>query len=319
MTAGASSTATRRTDVRTDHDRTSADDAAFSDGKAGFSVKVGDETIPYEVFGVFVMPSETVNITAALDGGGPAAELTAGAGSIRRIGPAAWTWTAPETSGLLELVVGPSDGHEKIRLNVFVMVPFDHTSETLNGYRIGHYEEKPLRGERAWIRPDGFIEVTPEILDTPVSPHFTIGQFLCKQAGEFPKYVVVRERLLLKLEMLLQQVNGMGYRTNTLHVMSGFRTPWYNRAIGNTTTYSQHLYGSAADVYVDADDDSYMDDLTGDDAVTRGDAVRMASIIETHRNEDWYRPFIGGLGIYSPASHRGPFIHVDVRGSLARW
>ena len=28
---------------------------------------------------------------------------------------------------------------------------------------------------------------------------------------------------------------------------------------------------------------------------------------------------VGGLGIYGPAPHRGPFIHVDVRGEAARW
>jgi len=35
--------------------------------------------------------------------------------------------------------------------------------------------------------------------------------------------------------------------------------------------------------------------------------------------ETWYQPFIGGLGIYGPKPHRGPFVHVDVRGFRARW
>ena len=30
-------------------------------------------------------------------------------------------------------------------------------------------------------------------------------------------------------------------------------------------------------------------------------------------------PFVGGLGIYGPAPHRGPFVHVDTRGEPVRW
>ena len=29
--------------------------------------------------------------------------------------------------------------------------------------------------------------------------------------------------------------------------------------------------------------------------------------------------FDGGLGVYGPASHRGPFVHIDLRGYRARW
>ena len=46
--------------------------------------------------------------------------------------------------------------------------------------------------------------------------------------------------------------------------MSGYRTPFYNRSIGNQTRFSRHVYGDAADIYADDDGDGKMDDLDGD-------------------------------------------------------
>jgi hypothetical protein len=42
-------------------------------------------------------------------------------------------------------------------------------------------------------------------------------------------------------------------------------------------------------------------------------------MVESMRDEAWYEPLVGGLGIYGPAPHRGPFVHVDTRGRPARW
>jgi len=295
------------------------EEAGFSASEAGFAVQVKDEVIPYTIFGVFVMPGETLDIEAVFTQDHSRLTLEATGGAVVPLGPKTWRWTAPSEKGLHPVAIADEATGAQITLHMFVMVPFDHQQESLNGYRIGRYEAKPLRGDPAYMRPPGFVEVTPENIDTPVSPHYTLGQFLCKQASDFPKYLVLQERLLLKLEMILQEVNEIGIEAQTLHVMSAFRTPYYNRSIGNRTTYSQHLYGSAADIYVDTDEDLYMDDLTGDGEVTTADAQMMADIIEGQRDEVWYQPFIGGLGIYSPAPHRGPFIHVDVRGQAARW
>ena len=49
--------------------------------------------------------------------------------------------------------------------------------------------------------------------------------------------------------------------------MSGFRTPQYNVAGGNTggrAGLSRHMYGDAADVFIDNDGDGVMDDLNRD-------------------------------------------------------
>ena len=125
--------------------------------------------------------------------------------------------------------------------------------------------------------------------------------------------------LLLKLERLLRAVNEAGVRAPTFAVLSGFRTPAYNKAIGNTTSYSRHLYGDAADVFVDADGDGRMDDLDGDGAVTRADAEWLAGVVEGLADQPWYAPLVGGLGIYGATPGHGPFVHVDTRGEPVRW
>jgi hypothetical protein len=191
--------------------------------------------------------------------------------------------------------------------------------EYLNGYRIGRYPDKPLRGLAIYRPPAGFIEVTPENRDTRLSPHFTLGQFLCKQESGWPKYVVLRERLILKLEMILEEVNKRGHTARTFTVMSGYRTPFYNKAIGNVR-YSRHVYGGAADIYIDEDPaDGNMDDLNGDGRIDYRDAAVLYAIIDDLYGHAWYQPFVGGLGRYRKTANHGPFVHVDVRGFRARW
>ena len=103
----------------------------------------------------------------------------------------------------------------------------------------------------------------------------------------------------------------------SLAVMSGFRTPAYNAAVGNTTVYSRHLWGDAADVYVDADGNGDMDDLNGDGRSDIQDARVLASWIEEAVASSPVRS--GGLAAYRRTAAHGPFVHVDARGVRARW
>lgn len=296
----------------------------FSDERAAFSVQVGDVTVPYRVMGLFVMPGEQVPLNAkasAFSTISTSARFTMDAphGAIRTTGPRAWRWTAPDFPGLYPITITDAADGERIRLNVFVMTPYDHRVRRIGTFRIGHYRRKPLRDNPIYERPAGFIQLTEANRTARVSPHFTLEQFACKQTDDYPQYLLLREELLLKLEALLQAVNERGVAVNTLHVMSGFRTPHYNRAIGNQTDYSRHLYGGAADVFVDADGDGTMDDVTGDGTTTRADARWLANLVESLQDGEDMPPVIGGLGVYGPAPHRGPFVHVDARGYRARW
>lgn len=288
--------------------------------RTDFQLKYNDLALPHRVTSIFVMPSEEVPLEALFTGPADAFTFRADSGAVTRVDSARWHWTAPDAPGHYPLTIINRESGEVMRINAFVKTPFDPQEEIFNGYRIGRYRLDPYKNNPAYQPPEGLIEVTPENREVRVSPHFTLGQFLCKQESGWPKYVVLREELLLKLEMLLGEVNEEGISTSSFHVMSAYRTPWYNAAIGNTTSYSSHLYGGAADIFIDTNDDGYMDDLNGDGVVTVEDAELLADLVEDKTNEAWYRPFMGGLGIYQPdMPRRGPFIHVDVRGEKARW
>jgi uncharacterized protein YcbK (DUF882 family) len=102
--------------------------------------------------------------------------------------------------------------------------------------------------------------------------------------------------------------------------MSGFRTPQYNKGGGVTTgraELSRHMYGDAADVFIDSDHDGVMDDLDHDGRHTIGDARVISRAVD--RVEAAHPELIGGAGVYPAASGHGPFIHIDSRGYRARW
>ena len=284
----------------------------------GFAVKFKEEVSPYPVIGLFVMPGDTVPIEAVLTDTLSRYNAEAGAGRLERIGHARWRWIAPHEKGVSAIVVRDSASGGTMVLHAFVMVPRP-AGATIHGFRLGRYEQRALRGDQTYARPRGLVEVTEENRGTLVAPHFTLGQFVSKQSGGYPKYLVLRERLLLKLEMLLEEAARAGLPVTTFQVMSGYRTPYYNRSIGNETRYSRHLYGDAADIYVDQDGDGVMDDLSRDGRVDLEDARVLAGVIERLSGSSWYRPFEGGLGLYRANPVHGPFIHVDVRGFPARW
>lgn len=291
----------------------------FDPGKAPFVVLFGDEVVPYRIFGMPVMPGETYEISAV------AADdrrfvLRASAGIPERRGENRWHWTAPKTPGHYEVEIVHPVSTEAIKLNTFVMVPLAETEGgAVNGYRVGSYPAEPLRGLSVYEPPDGLIEVTPWNRDVRVSPHFTLGQFLCKQADGYPKYVVLDERLPRKLETILEKLNENGVNADGFHVMSGFRTPFYNLAIGNVK-YSIHQWGGAADIYVDEyPKDGVMDDLNRDGRVNKEDALFLYQFVDDLQEQAWFKPMLGGLGAYESTSAHGPFVHVDVRGFLAHW
>jgi Peptidase M15 len=285
---------------------------------ASFAVKFKEEVSPYPVMAMFVMPGETVPLEAVRTDTLSRYSAEAAAGRLQRVGPTRWRWTAPWGKSVSAIVVRDSASGEMIALHAFVLVPRP-AGTTIDGFRLGRYEPRALRGDPNYTRPRGLVEVTEANRGTFVAPHFTLGQFVSKQPGGYPKYLVLRERLLLKLEMLLEEANRLGLSVSSFRILSGYRTPYYNRSIGNETRYSRHLYGDAADIYVDEDGDGIMDDLDGDGRVNLDDAKLLAGVVEEVSRSSRYRPFEGGLGIYRANRAHGPFLHVDVRGYRAQW
>jgi uncharacterized protein YcbK (DUF882 family) len=102
--------------------------------------------------------------------------------------------------------------------------------------------------------------------------------------------------------------------------MSGFRTPQYNAGGGDPrgrAELSRHMYGDAADIFIDSDGDGRMDDLNHDHRVD----VRDARVVEgaVDRVEREHPALVGGCGVYVATAGHGPFTHVDTRGYRARW
>jgi hypothetical protein len=259
----------------------------------------------------------TFEVVNGVAGSGSVAQPAAG--RIEPLGSGLWSWTSPPAPGLYPIKVVPPDSNDAVILQAFVLVPYDQLrGELLNGYQIGRYPEKPLHGLADYRPPAGFVEVTPENEDALASPHFHLKQFLCKQPAGSRKYVVLNERLLLTLEYILEQVNAAGYRATTFHVLSGYRTPAYNRSLGNVR-YSLHQYGAAADIFIDENADGLMDDLNSDGSSDIRDAEVLYRLIEDAAARPEAQGLIGGLGKYPRTAAHGPFVHVDVRNRKARW
>jgi hypothetical protein len=226
----------------------------------------------------------------------------------------------PERPGVWNLFLRMSGAVRAIPgVTVATLVP----STALRAGRIGEYRigEWP-RGEGAYAPPNGFVEVTPQNMNTAVSEHFQLKDFLTKgQEGVWPKYVVLSARLLDKLELTLQELELMGHPVENVFVVSGFRTPWYNETGGTTQgrgALSRHMYGDAADIAIDNDSSGCMDDLNGDG---RTDVTDARIIVEAAERVERKHPnLIGGIGVYAPVrgSHCG-MVHIDTRGNRARW
>ena len=210
-------------------------------------------------------------------------------------------------------------------------IPLTPFSQKQRG-RIGTYLLGSWPGERGargpakapkdrYSNPRGFIQVTPENQDVHVSEHFQLRDFLTKnQPNVWPKYLVLELRTIDKLELVLAELQKQGIRTEGVTVMSGFRTPSYNAGGGNTAgraDLSRHMFGDAADIYIDNDGNGTMDDLNRDGRVNIGDARLIEQAV--NRVEREHPELTGGTGVYVACCGHGPFIHIDTRGYRARW
>ncbi len=202
------------------------------------------------------------------------------------------------------------------------LLPFSEKRQGRVGtYNVGRWPSE-IRAPRseAYRLPVGFIEVTERNADLPLSDHFRLRDFIDRnQPNVWPKALVLDERLIDKLELITTELQRLGHVRAKLLVMSGFRTPVTTAAGARSrrSPDSRHQYGDAADVIVDGNSDGRMDDLTGDGRVDIADTRYLIGAIKTV--EARHPELVGGIGMYRTGSIRGPFIHVDARGTSVRW
>jgi hypothetical protein len=237
--------------------------------------------------------------------------------------------TAPKAAGVWRVLLALGNAVRPIaNFNVITMLPFSAKQNGKVGlYFVGTWpSEKAKVGPKqappsAYANPAGFIEVTQQNVDTPVSEHFKLGDFLTHdQPNVWPKYMVLQQRLIDKLELVLADLQAHGIDIRGVKVMSGFRTPQYNYTGGNTggrANLSRHMYGDAADIYIDSNGDGQMDDLNHDGRISIDDSRVISAAVD--RVEAANPQLVGGAGVYTAAPGHGPFIHIDTRGYRARW
>lgn len=315
--------------------------AVSTPARASFALAYHGQVVPWRQFLLRALPGEEVAVEirspseavgAPRGAAGRIPEgrysLEASAGGVERTGSRSWLWTAPDAPGMHRVVVrhlpGPearegASGADSIALTAPVLVPLSETRRReVRGYRVGSYPEEVFRELPRYRKPRGFIRVTRQEAGLPVSPHFRLGQFSVRRPSRWPKFTVLHERLLLKAELLVERAARRGVPSHGWRVLSGFRSPWYNRSIGRPR-FSRHIFGDAADLYVDTDGDGRMDDLTGEGRVDVLDADVLYDLVDRMDADPALRPLLGGLGKYRTTPNHGPFVHVDTRGYRARW
>lgn len=293
---------------------------AFNERTTDFQLVYNESLISHDIYSIFVLPNEEIKLNVYDRNNNHKYIIDNDSLKLLSNNNYGWKFKAPNEVGNYKLTITNQNLKQRIILNIFVLEPFSNMQgEYINGYRIGNYPIIPDKYKESYTLPKGFIKVTRENKDTFLTPHFKLSQFICKQQSNYPKYIVLKELLLNKLEYLLVQVNKKGFYADTFHIMSGYRTPYYNKMLGNVEL-SRHVFGDAADIYIDVNPrDGQMDDLNGDGRVTIKDANLLYNTVEESYNNREYQEYIGGLGLYRKTSSHSPFIHIDTRGYKARW
>lgn len=116
--------------------------------------------------------------------------------------------------------------------------------------------------------------------NTKLSSNFKVKEFACNDGSDV---IFVSPELVNVLQKIREHFG------KAVNINSGYRTTSYNSKVGGAK-YSQHQYGTAADIYIKDVDPKLI-------------AAYAESLL----------PDTGGIGIYNT------FVHIDVRKTKSRW
>lgn len=278
--------------------------------------------IDSDIFFVALMPREKIEIGITPKENVKSIRWSASGGTLTGESETIRVYTAPSKSGDYEIEVRAREGEERVyaRIKVFVMVPRSKMENGyIEGYHMGEYPDPGNRQGSDFQPPDGFIRVTPENKDELVSENYELGDFVCPSGGGYPKFIVLDEALVFKLEIVTKEFRRLGLLKGKMAFLSAFRSPAYN---GGRARFSRHMWGAAVDIYIDEDGRrGWMDDITRDGTVDIKDAILVYKVIEAIEKRGDFQGLKGGLGIYPAKPNHGPFVHMDVRHSQSsyRW
>lgn len=299
----------------------SVNTAAFSAEHANFSIEYDGLKIPLQIFSIFVMPGEEIKIAIAEEDRDQIYQIELGGKTYESAD--SFTWKAHTESGHYQAIIREKNGEEsasEIKINVFVLHSrAEKNGQYLDDFRIGYYPEISADKKEYYSKPDGFLKIDQSLLEVKLTPNFKMKQFLTNQSKELPQYIAIQEPLLLKLEFFLEEVNKAGYYAETFGIVSIYRTPYFNKKIGNNTNLSRHLFGDAADIYIDNTGNQWMDDLNGDGQSTIADSDILYDLAVKFDQKEEFAYLQGGVSSYKGNGVRGPFIHIDTRGFHVSW
>jgi len=287
------------------------------------SLKIMDLTMDSNTFFARVLPGKTlpIEITPHVRVSNP--RWSASSGSLSGTGYKV-LYTAPQEPGRypVEFTAYHNNNKYEATVQVFVLEPFENMKNYgINGFYIGRYPNPAaMNNDPHYQYPPGFMKVTEEDKNVHITLNYELGDFLPHGYSGWPRYTLVDERLALKLEIVTRELRERGLMKTRLRFLSAFRPPARNNGAGQAE-FSRHQYGCALDMYVDdGGRPGWMDDLDGDGKEDLRDALLLYKLINQMENAGLFdNGMEGGLGAYPQNSVHGPFVHMDVRGNLARW
>ena len=272
-------------------------------------------------------------------------------GAAKKFQPGGMQWQAPPVPGSYKLSallveeatysrLAPEEKNLNERnivgsfvFNFIVMQAFDKDSNgVIEGYPIGLYpnendakvREPVLSHREAYRPPKYFIKVTPENASTPISRHFTLGDFSPASENGKTHFIALDPSLVKRLEDLLDALKEAGIKVSSFKILRGFIPPngveLMRRKGIEIAQFSRTIYGDSCIFIIDENGDGMMDDITGDGNVDQADFEVVAELVMAI--EDKTRLF-GGLGFSSTFKDPGfkdtPNFQIDTRGWRVRW